>query len=585
MATAAFRRLPGARAIVAIWLGCAAALIALAWPDIARLHAGDSDDYMRLLEVRDLLAGQHWFDLHQYRMNPPFGASMHWSRLVDLPIAAALLVARGFLAEPLASAAAMTVVPLLELLVAMLVMRRLLLALGESEAVARIGAAILLLFPMLLSNFLPLRIDHHAWQAIAALACLAASRRPGWRGAALTGLLAAIWLSISLEGELLVVALAGLMALRYLLRRENALAPFLLGCGAALLALFLATRGPALLLHPTCDTAGLPHIAAFAGCGALALGLPRLRWQAHPIARGLALAIIGGIGVALIALPLGACAIDPYHGMDGLIRAVWFANIPEGLPITRQDPQTVAMLVWSLALLLAGFAMVRRHAARPERWTEPFLFALAAVLLSFTMLRGAVAAQLLAVPFSAVLLANLWPKARAIAPAPLRIVATLAVLLLLTPTFASAAGKLAEGAAARSDAPARGTPPATGGACDYGTLARLPVARLFAPLDPGPEILVRTAHSVVAGDYHRNFPKIHEVLAAFTGDPRGAEAIVRANHARYLVFCASSGESRILAAQRPDSLAAALLARHAPDWLTPQPGFAGALRVFAVAPH
>ena len=46
-----------------------------------------TDDAMRLVQVRDLLAGQGWFDLTQYRLNPPDGVAMHWSRLIDLPIA------------------------------------------------------------------------------------------------------------------------------------------------------------------------------------------------------------------------------------------------------------------------------------------------------------------------------------------------------------------------------------------------------------------------------------------------------------------------------------------------------------------
>ena len=46
-----------------------------------------TDDYMRLVEVRDLLAGQGWFDLTQYRLDPPAGVVMHWSRVVDVPIA------------------------------------------------------------------------------------------------------------------------------------------------------------------------------------------------------------------------------------------------------------------------------------------------------------------------------------------------------------------------------------------------------------------------------------------------------------------------------------------------------------------
>src|ERR1700752_4875323 len=46
-----------------------------------------TDDAMRLVDVRDFLAGQSWFDLTQHRLSPPEGVAMHWSRLIDLPLA------------------------------------------------------------------------------------------------------------------------------------------------------------------------------------------------------------------------------------------------------------------------------------------------------------------------------------------------------------------------------------------------------------------------------------------------------------------------------------------------------------------
>src|SRR5690606_35689740 len=61
----------------------------------------DTDDAMRLVVVRDLLAGQHWYDHVQHRLNTPYGAELHWSRLADLPVAALILLLR-----PLAGAAA-----------------------------------------------------------------------------------------------------------------------------------------------------------------------------------------------------------------------------------------------------------------------------------------------------------------------------------------------------------------------------------------------------------------------------------------------------------------------------------------------
>lgn len=53
-----------------------------------------TDDAMRLVEVRDLLAGQNWFDLTQYRLNSPNGVVTHWSRLIDLPLAVLIQVGK-----------------------------------------------------------------------------------------------------------------------------------------------------------------------------------------------------------------------------------------------------------------------------------------------------------------------------------------------------------------------------------------------------------------------------------------------------------------------------------------------------------
>jgi hypothetical protein len=61
---------------------------------------------MRLVEVRDLIAGQGWFDLTQHRLDPP-GVSIHWSRVIDAPLAvsdagATRYVFPGCLASPYA---------------------------------------------------------------------------------------------------------------------------------------------------------------------------------------------------------------------------------------------------------------------------------------------------------------------------------------------------------------------------------------------------------------------------------------------------------------------------------------------------
>ena len=54
------------------------------WAAIHWLSLADTDDNMRLMQVRALLDGQGWYDLRNYRLNPPVGFDIHWSRIVDL---------------------------------------------------------------------------------------------------------------------------------------------------------------------------------------------------------------------------------------------------------------------------------------------------------------------------------------------------------------------------------------------------------------------------------------------------------------------------------------------------------------------
>src|SRR5690348_13799793 len=91
--------------MVALYAGIAVLIIgAMHFPFATDYVGEDSDDVMRLVQVRDLIAGQGWFDLTQHRLGLEGGTPMHWSRLVDLPIAALILFFRLFL-DPLAAEA------------------------------------------------------------------------------------------------------------------------------------------------------------------------------------------------------------------------------------------------------------------------------------------------------------------------------------------------------------------------------------------------------------------------------------------------------------------------------------------------
>ena len=77
----------------------------------------DPDDELRLVQVRDLLSGQGWFDLHQYRINPANSPVMHWSRIVDLPIAIAIILLTPLVGPGAAENGAVFIIPIIALFI------------------------------------------------------------------------------------------------------------------------------------------------------------------------------------------------------------------------------------------------------------------------------------------------------------------------------------------------------------------------------------------------------------------------------------------------------------------------------------
>src|ERR1700749_2947192 len=70
-----------------LWPGVCLWWVYSSWAQIRWFGLGDTDDNMRIMQVRALLHGQGWYDLRDYRMNPPYGANIHWSRLGHPPTA------------------------------------------------------------------------------------------------------------------------------------------------------------------------------------------------------------------------------------------------------------------------------------------------------------------------------------------------------------------------------------------------------------------------------------------------------------------------------------------------------------------
>jgi hypothetical protein len=211
------------------------------------------------------------------------------------------------------------------------------------------------------------------------------------------------------------------------------------------------------------------------------------------------------------------------------------------------------------------------------------LIAAIAALFSFWLMRGGVLAQLLAIPFAAYLLATYLPRARALTATLPRIGATLACFALATPIMASAALKPLDPLFATATMRAGMAAPIAAGACDYTRLAALPPGHVLAPLDAGPDILAHSPHSIVMASYHRNQPRMRDVILAFSGSLEQARDVAVRTRAGYVVGCAAEADFALYRTAAPDNFANALVSGAVPGWLEPVSGFdEGPLKVYRI---
>lgn len=554
---------------------------------------GDNDNLMRLAEVRDLLGGQGWFDLHQYRMGPAGGFLMHWSRLVDAPIAALILLGEALSGDRAAGeTAALVVWPAMLFGAALAFILRSARSLGGTPAVLPaivIGGAAL----HFISIFAPGAIDHHNVQLVLTLAAIAAlaGPAPGLRGGAVAGTCAALMLAVGMETAPYVAA-AGLAAAALFLAGgpdgRRVAAGFGTAFAAASAAAFVVTVDPAARGAPACDAYSVAQfaVAMVSGAGlAMAAGMPAL--SATTTRRLAALALIGVAAGSLTVAFFPQCLADPYAGLDPRLQTYWLSAITEAQSLKSVVSTAPAMAVSYYAtpvlaaLLLA--AGLFTPAGRRREAAVVLAFLAVALAVSAWQVRGA----MFAVPIATIPLSAWIARRRALAmsaPSPRNtLLMATAWLVSINVAWMAAAERLLPAQTATAMATPAGRAKACHRASDYDRLAALPAGGVLAVSNLGAPILRYTAHRVLAGPYHRNVDGNLLALRAFLEGEPSARAVVREEGLTYVALCAGNDETATFAAWAPDGFLAALTKGDIPAWLVPLPGNDGhALAIYRV---
>ncbi len=521
-----------------------------------------------------LNGGQGWYDLRQYKLNWPAGANMHWSRLVDLPIAGLILLGRTFMTGPHAEQFAIAIAPLLPSLLLVVAMSLTIRRLVNPSAWPL--ALICMFFAgSTLAQFVPTRIDHHGWQlAFLALGVAGIADPKRARGGAVLGVASALSMSIGLELLIYIALAGGTMVLFWVIdaeeRRRLATYAAALAGGTAFGFAVFASYDNRLAV---CDALSPVWLSDALLGGALMLGLA---WWSPPgwKVRLAAAAVAGALVVAFHALAFPHC-LSRLEGTNQQTYDLWLKNVREAKPLYEHGWRTaINLLALPVAGLIGWGTLAWRHRADADLFRRTWGAALpgiAAVGLLAWQVRTGPAAQMLAIPGAVALVAVLAPLAFSSRYSVVRVLGTslavLAGLGALVPLVVDyVAPEKAQTARDKAVNKANSQCPSLRA---MRPVAKLPPAIIFTFADLSPRLITVTHHRAIMGPYHRNQQQIVDTMLFFRGTPDNARALAAKYRADYVMTCPMMSQATVFMSAAPKGFYAQLARGQVPSWLEP----------------
>lgn len=533
----------------------------------------DNDDIMRLVQLRDLWAGQGWFDTNQSRLGDT-GTLMHWSRLVDGPISLIYLVLLPFFGNGLAEKLALGLWPVISaliLLAGLMVPAR---KMGGTQFQIVVGFLVIATYGFHY-RFLPGAIDHHNIQIAlfgVICGCLALSTRSPHLYA-VAGVAIALSLAIGPEVTLFVAVTGIFVALDWALspsQSRSAVVRFGIAFAVSGVLILVATKNPATYFHATCD--------AYSGFSALMIGLSGLGLAGVATflsARSLPLRLFAllalGISAILVSVILAPqCLQSPLSGLSENVQQFWLSEVQEArsfLKLFTDSPQT-APAVLGTQFIGLGLVLVQLYRNVERRFHLLFLILIAtSLLLTIHQVRFAVFGHLFSLLPLGFFIASWWKEAK-LEPQMVRspIPVYLLAVLFVAPAVWNIGGLFVP---EKDDRARRMSDAACMSRETFEALEKLKPGLVLAYEDVTPPLLVRTGHRALTGNYHRNLEGISAAIDIFASSPERAKALMNARRISYLVFCKGVSGSEVYREKAPEGLIAQLEDGYRPDWLHP----------------
>lgn len=585
-----------------------AALVLVVGFGAAALHQdfSEPDNAMRLVRVRDMLAGQGWFDNIQHRLNPPDGTPMHWAQWIDALLAAPIALLALIIGQALAEIVVAFVWPLGLLALFMFLVVRIAGEVGAREGLRReaewAGAMLAALAFPTTEKFAPGSFDHHNVELVLIMAAVLGliHMRSSRRAAISAG--AALGLAMATAAEGAPFVAAGLVVSGCLwLFQPQAFRVSVRWFGVGLIAssaiMLPVLVPPSSWFQPVCDAMGAPFatFGVLGGGVAIALSLLPEFVADRLIKRVAGSAVLGAASVVVLYLLYPQCAGGGYAALGQDMSSLWMSQISEARSLISLAGSDIALMFAvggaALAGLVAAIICLRRHWRFESVWVV-FGFLVVSVAIMVWQIRGTIFATAFAVPFGAWAVAVTRRKYRARASA-IRALGFAGVVAGSAAAAWAGAGDALQssltprGALANYEARVEGSRTCTSPEA-FQTLRAAPTGIMLNQFALGAGVLVWTDHSVLAAPYHRDVDGTMTVIKALRSAPDEAKRTVVASSADYVLVCPATPETVFYARNAADGVApeqtlSAMLGRdEIPDWLEPVQLAPSSLRLYRI---
>jgi len=549
------------------------------------------DDFMRLYQVRSFLSGQAWFDTTAYRMLQPAGADIHWSRLVDVPIAGLIYFFNLMFDQQMAERITTIVWPTILLVATVLVITKICDSLFSNY-----NRLLPVFFTVLcissLAQFVPGRIDHHNVQILlyaGILWCLVNWEKP--TANILAGIIIPFSISIGLDVFIFFILFMAWFGMEWVLGSDQkgvALRRFSLVLAIATLVFYPINIAPANWFDVYCDANSIVFFTAqmlIAGSMlVMSYVSPFLSSEvsSRKISSRLGLAtVLAGLSVVALLAMYPLCLGGPFAAVSDELNTRWLSQVTEAkniFSVLADNPQHwIKTVAYSALFFVTAIWVLRHNLENKSRLMMIFAVFLASVLLSVIQYRtirigffAAIPLSVLATELVARKLIDKFGQGSIISVA-----GQIASVILLSTASWSLAGNLIFAKPAQAsfstDEAASIDADAFRKTCfresDYKLLASLPIGQVMSWLNSAPAILIFTDKSVVSGPYHRNQRGILDVMDFYRTNADNARKIATRHKVDYVTLCTFKRSAKKIADSKKATLESRLYAGDVPNWL------------------